>query len=597
MQYEESSGTCRDSHDPFTHVWPKPVSSSTNPASPAPVVLHNDSFQISVVSGGGPMLRDAVTRYHAVVFAPVRRVSLTSARTAREGVTLEKGGALRDSKAPTGPKGPNARPLSAAATLRITVRDATDSRLPATDQDESYTLALGTDGGGDIKANTTLGALRGLETFAQLVEYSVGGDVQLWHLPISVADRPRFSYRGVKVDTSRHFITLPHLRNVIRAMEAAKLNVLQWHIIDGQSFPLESALFPQLAAKGRYCNECSYSQDDVRALVKYARDRGVRVIPELDIPGHSGFQYGMPEIVACPYFQAGQGSDRALDPTLDATYSFLTDFLSEQATLFGDPVINVYGDEVRFPCWNQSSTIAAWMKGHGIKAGDFQTLTEVFWKRFASQVAPAVRNRTGASVMIGEADVWGTDGPPFEFPAWLRAADTDYPLPLLVEVWGGSTLARSVNGTLRKVLSTEGMKAVIGGPYYLDQDLPHPGLDPALVYKASYWVSVWRTMYSFDPVGDPTLTDEQKENVAGLVTEMWGEQINSGVIEQRIFPHALAVAERGWTEATYFNHTMGDQAFYGQVEGRLNQMSCTLNRRGIQSSPSAPGHCLWSNTV
>ena len=103
---------------------------------------------------------------------------------------------------------------------------------------------------------------------------------------------------------------------------------------------------------------------------------------------------------------------------------------------------------------------------------------------------------------------------------------------------------------------------------------------------------------AFDPLGDPALTQEQKDKVIGLLAEMWGEQINGGSVEQRIFPRALSVAERAWTAAMHF-HPSGiwDNAFYGEVEGRLNQMSCTLNRRGIRSSPSAPGHCLWSQVA
>ena len=154
-------------------------------------------------------------------------------------------------------------------------------------------------------------------------------------------------------------------------------SIWQWHVIDGPSFPLESKKYPQLSAKGKYCDTCVYSVDDVRALITFANERGVRVIPELDIPGHSGFQFGLPEIVACPFYEAGCGAARALDPTLNQTYEFLIEWLSEQAELFGDPLINVYGDEVRFPCWNQSSSIKAWMASHGIAAGNFQALTEV----------------------------------------------------------------------------------------------------------------------------------------------------------------------------------------------------------------------------
>ena len=105
-------------------------------------------------------------------------------------------------------------------------------------------------------------------------------------------------------------------------------------------------------------------------------------------------------------------------------------------------------------------------------------------------------------------------------------------------------------------------------------------------------------MYSFDPVGDPALTESEKEKVIGLLAEMWGEQIDSAVVEQRLFPHALAVAERGWSPVSHFrNVTLQDAQFYGEVEGRLNRMSCTLNRRGIESSPSSPGHCSWSQTL
>ena len=103
--------------------------------------------------------------------------------------------------------------------------------------------------------------------------------------------------------------------------------------------------------------------------------------------------------------------------------------------------------------------------------------------------------RTGVAVMIGEADVWGTDGPPYELPQWLAQAVPGYPLPLTVEVWGGYTLDQNENGTLRKVLATDGMEAVVGGPYYLDQDLPRPFRPPTSaaakreVFTAPYWVS------------------------------------------------------------------------------------------------------------
>ena len=97
------------------------------------------------------------------------------------------------------------------------------------------------------------------------------GVVQLHHLPVHVIDAPRWRWRALKVDTSRHFIPVARLRNIVRGMSAAKLNVLQWHVTDGPSFPLESKRFPQLSDKGRFCKGCVYTQEDVRALVAFAR--------------------------------------------------------------------------------------------------------------------------------------------------------------------------------------------------------------------------------------------------------------------------------------------------------------------------------------
>jgi hexosaminidase len=537
------------------------------------VELKEGSFRITIARGGGPMLEAAVERYNKQLFAPVSSTAEASA--------------------------PLAASSSSAGGLRVEVRDPEAlASVLATEQDESYTLEVDTGAKGVLRSNTTIGAMRGLETFAQLVEYSEDGAVHLWELPLEVRDAPRWRYRGLKVDTSRHFIPLQRLRNIIRGMEAAKLNVLQWHATDGPSFPLESKKYPELAAHGAFCRSCVYTQQDVRELVAFARARGVRIIAELDLPGHSGFQYGMPEIVACPAYEAGNGGARALDPTLDLTYSFLTEWLSEMAELFDDPLLNVYGDEVRFQCWNQSASVLAYMASHGIRQGDFQSVTKLFWQRFAREVAPAVFNRTGVAMMIGEADVFGTDGPPFALPQWLRAASPDYPLPLTVEVWGGQTLARNENGTLRKVLSTDGMQAVIGGAYYLDQTIPRPGTPQALAYQPPYFVSSWRTMYGFEPLGDPSLTPEQRARVIGLVGEMWGEQINGASVEQRIFPRVLAVSERAWTAQRHFDNSTGpyDNEFYAKVEGRLNKMACTLNRRGVESTVSAPGHCSWSQT-
>ena len=115
-----------------------------------------------------------------------------------------------------------------------------------------------------------------------------------------------------------------------------------------------------IACESSYCAQCIYTADDVREVVEYARQRGIRVQPEIDVPGHSGWQYGRPDLVACPEFELFRGGGRALDPTQDAVYSFLKAFMAEAASLFPDPAFNFCGDEVQFACLDGNPKIKAW---------------------------------------------------------------------------------------------------------------------------------------------------------------------------------------------------------------------------------------------
>jgi hypothetical protein len=177
----------------------------------------------------------------------------------------------------------------------LTVRVAsTGAVLNATlfpEMSEKYTLqvdATATAGTATLHAATTLGALRGLETFAQLVDFGVSPP-RIHATPVAIVDAPRFPVRGLKMDTSRHYLPVRTLNATLDALAAAKMNLLNWHIVDGQSFPLQSTLFPELSARGAYCTECVYTPADVRAVVEHARMRGIRVLVEIDVPGHSGF--------------------------------------------------------------------------------------------------------------------------------------------------------------------------------------------------------------------------------------------------------------------------------------------------------------------
>jgi hexosaminidase len=173
-----------------------------------------------------------------------------------------------------------------------------------------------------ITANTVYGALNGLESFSQLVSRSllVNGT--------TINDAPRYQFRSTMIDTSRHYYTLEVILQHIDAMAYAKFNVLHWHIVDSVSFPYQSVQFPEMSATGAYSPDHVYTADDIKQVVEYAKNRGIRVIPEFDTPGHvqAGYMALDPPILTECYDSSGKlvrdGSE-PLNPTLNATYTFL----------------------------------------------------------------------------------------------------------------------------------------------------------------------------------------------------------------------------------------------------------------------------------
>src|SRR5271170_3902483 len=229
------------------------------------------------------------------------------------------------------------------ATLTIQVQDATGTR-PTLDTDESYSL---NSAGNKIvlQAKTVFGALHGLQTLQQLVQVEDGHFV----IPaVQINDSPRFPWRGLMIDVSRHFMPLPVIYRTLDGMAAVKLNVFHWHLTDDQGFRIESKRFPRLTLMGS--DGLFYTQDQVRAVVAYASARGIRIVPEFDVPGHvTSWLVGMPELgsVERPYEISRTFGiwDGALDPTKESTYKFLDAFIGEMSELFPDEYMHMGGDE------------------------------------------------------------------------------------------------------------------------------------------------------------------------------------------------------------------------------------------------------------
>lgn len=257
--------------------------------------------------------------------------------------------------------------------LHIVVRDPDDSAASLQlGMDESYTLDVATSGtpAAVLRANSTWGALRGLETLTQLVDFA-HGRYQLRFAPWHIEDRPAFPHRGVLIDTARHFLPVPTLLRQIDALAMNKMNTLHWHAVDSQSFPLAMEAFPELAKQGAFGLEGIYSVADQRAVVAYARARGVRVVLETDLPGHAtSWSLALPDIfVTCPSKNSNRGLwggvSRVIDPTLNATWEFLDRFIGELAGRFPERVLHLGGDEVSVGCFNASKSVRRWVAAQG----------------------------------------------------------------------------------------------------------------------------------------------------------------------------------------------------------------------------------------
>ncbi len=251
--------------------------------------------------------------------------------------------------------------------------------VPSSSETESYVLTIERNRI-LLKAPSSLGILHGLETLIQLLEQKDDS----WTLPhVSISDKPRFSWRGIMIDVSRHWIPKDVILRTLDAMATVKMNVFHWHLSDDQGFRVESKVFPKLHEDGS--NGLYYTQEDIREVIRFAADRGIRVVPEFDMPGHSkSWQIAYPELSSVSYpltfgRQDGELFAPPIDPTKEEVYDFLDRFVEEMAALFPDPYFHIGGDEVNPQHWEANPDIQQFMSENQLK--DAHALQAYFNRR------------------------------------------------------------------------------------------------------------------------------------------------------------------------------------------------------------------------
>jgi hexosaminidase len=403
---------------------------------------------------------------------------------------MRSGVSLQESSAPEGRQ----------ATLLIDVATASDQAVPQPGVDESYTLDID-EHAISLRAKTDIGALRGMETLLQLLQPSGANYV---FPAVHIEDAPRFPWRGLMLDSGRHFLPVANILRTLDGMAAVKLNVLHWHLTEDQGFRIESRVYPKLTELGS--NGQFYTQDQIREVIDYASARGIRVVPEFDMPGHiQSWLVGYPDLGSAPgpYAIADKFGvmDAAFDPTRESTFVFLDSFLGEMAALFPDPYMHIGGDESNGKHWTANPQIQAFMKAH-----DFKTTQELqaYFSTRVQEILTAHHKQ-----MVG----------------WDEILSPSLPQNAVIQNWHGIEFLMNA--------ARQGHRGFLSHPYYLDQ-----------MYSAA-------DMYLADPIpAGNDLTPEQAKLILGGEACMWGEQVTPATIDSRVWPIAATVAERFWSPAS-----------------------------------------------
>mmetsp|Transcript_29940 Transcript_29940/g.26469 ORF Transcript_29940/g.26469 Transcript_29940/m.26469 type:complete len:598 (+) Transcript_29940:76-1869(+) len=428
----------------------------------------------------------------------------------------------------------------------ITVSSSSESLSFETD--ENYTLSVDSTSI-KITANTIYGAMYGLTTLTQLIRYASDSNV-IMNAPWSITDYPHYKHRGVMLDPARNFLSVDMIKRVINGMALNKLNVLHLHLIDAQSFPFYSKSHPELSAAGAYSKEKIYQPSNLTDIVSYAKNMGVRVIPEFDTPGHTfAIKFGDPQIMdcvevsdsvpaMCPEPPCGY-----LNVSNPNAYNTIMDIYADAWDIFDDTYFHIGADEVKDACWGKN--------------------TNQLYTQWLSQMAQDVNLKGKRTPILWSGDV--------DITAQIGQGSFD----IIMQIWDNAAdkLTALKNGF--KVIDSTYTS------YYLDCGFGNwltggnSWCDP---YKS------WMMIYNHS-LTDGIPQQYFKDIIGGEVC-LWGESVDDYNLQPRLWPRASAAAERWWSDLPLGTGSKLDDKFY-----RIAMQRDWMVYQGIVASPSQPEFC------
>ncbi|EER41863.1 chitobiase [Histoplasma capsulatum var. duboisii H88] len=459
--------------------------------------------------------------------------------------------------------------------------------------DESYTLDIKERSNSiDITANTIWGAMHAFTTLQQII-IAEGYWRLIVEQPVSIKDQPLYPYRGIMVDTGRNFISPKKIREQLDGMALAKLNVLHWHMTDSQSWPVKINRYPQMT-KGAYSPREVYTPEDIRHIVQYARERGIRVVPETDMPGHSakGWEQVDPKMIACAnswwsndvwaLHTAVEPNPGQLDIIYDGTYKVVENVYKELSTHFPDNFFHTGGDEVHPNCFNFSSIIRDWFAEDSKR--DFNDLLQVW----VDKAYPIFKDRPSRRLIMWEDVLLGG-----------THAHT-VPKDVIMQSWnlGPENIKKLTSQGYDVIVSSAdflyldcGFGGWVGNdPRYNVMFNPDPAtpnfnyLGPGGSWCAPY--KTWQRIYDYDfTVG---LTEDEKKHVIGASAPLWSEQVDDVVISTKFWPRAAALGELLWSG----NRDKEGKKRTTKMTSRILNFREYLLANNIQAAPLQPKYCL-----
>ena len=429
--------------------------------------------------------------------------------------------------------------------------------------EEAYKLDV-TSAGVQVTAKTAHGLFYGMQSFMQLLPAEIESPAEVkgiaWTAPaVNIADEPRFGYRGLMIDACRHFMTVEDVKKQLDVMALFKMNRMHWHLTEDQGWRIEIKKYPKLTEVGskRIDGEGTeyggfYTTEDIKEIVKYAADRFITIVPEIELPGH--------ELAAISAYPELSCKGEAISPRViwgvedvvmcagkEEPFKFLEDVIAEVAQLFPGEYLHIGGDECPKKSWAKCPKCQARIRKEGLKADKHHTAEERLQSYFVQRMEK-VAAKYGKKIIGWDEILEGGLSPTATVMSWrgekggIAAAQTDH-----------------------DVIMTPA-----GNGMYLDHFQGDSKIEPVAI---GGYTTLAKT-YSYNPTPDTLVAMKKAHFVKGVQANVWSEYMYTNEQrEYRTFPRALAVAEIGWTNT--------DRKNYEDFERRMNNAYVRMDGHNI----------------